>query len=118
MDVTKEVVSSINPNALATIVVLLLSLMFWLSAKTAKFFQSVVHKEYKEIMTMLNKIQEKFISFESQLIDTKSQMKDGINDLKLQISGLVPFSEYHEFSKEIKEELTTLREKIARLEDR
>lgn len=118
MDSVKAVVDWVPPAITTAIISGLLLLIGYIAVKVAGVIKFVVNKTYTEIMTMLKQIQEKFVVLESQLHDSRIQMKDGINELKLQMSGLVPSHEYHEFSREIRHELSALREKIARLEDR
>lgn len=118
MDSVKAFVDWVPPSMIVVVLSVLIALLCFVTVSAAKMVKFVVNETYSKIKEMLKQIQDRFNIFEVQLHDTRSQMKDGINELKLQISGLVPFHQYHEFSKEIREELSSLREKIARLEDR
>ncbi len=93
-------------------------LLCFIAINTARVIKFVVNKTYQEIMNMLKQIQDRLSIFEVQINDARAQFKDGINELKLQMSGLVPFSQYHDFTADVKDELALLREKIARLENR
>lgn len=111
MDVYKDLINWVPQTVLCGILCLV-------AISTVRIVKFVVHKTYKEIMDMLKQIQERLSSNESRINNISEQFKDGLNDIKLQISGLVPFNQYHDFASEIKDELSTIREKIARLENR
>ena len=111
MDITRDLINWGPQTVLCGILCLV-------AISTARIVKFVVHKTYKEIMDMLKQIQDRLSANESRMNNLSEQFKDGLSEIKLQISGLVPFDKYHDFTTEVKEEISVLREKIARLENR
>lgn len=107
MDTIKAVVEWAPSSVIATFILILL----WL-------IKSGVKKTYEEIVNMLKQIQKKIDIFDSQLAETRNQFKDGIHEIKLQLKDFVPFRHYLDFQQEVKEELSLIREKIAKYEHR
>lgn len=111
MDAYKDFINWVPQTVLCGI----LGLIAVLSVKIVKF---VVHDKYKELIHMLTELKKELDLNKSSINNISEQFKDGLNEIKLQMKGMVQFGEYREFTSEIKEEISIIREKIARLENR